>query len=104
VREPGAEWMSVQALQEPGIDTFLHSRGWEKENVRLAMTHIVSRAIYPASELKTVDFVRENSSICEPTGYPVKKITKDKPYGISKQLYSEKDNPEKIRSAKTSIS
>jgi hypothetical protein len=101
VRELGAEWMSVQVLQELGIDTFLRNRGWEEENVQLAMTHIVSRAIYPASELKTVDYIRENSSISELTGYPVKKITKDKLYGISKELYCEKDNLEKYLSKKT---
>ena len=96
VRELGAEWMSLQALQELGVDRFLRLRGWEEENVQLALTQIVSRAVYPASELKTADFIRENSSICELTGYPVKKITKDKLYGISKRLYSEKDGLEKI--------
>ncbi|GHT70151.1 hypothetical protein AGMMS50239_38100 [Bacteroidia bacterium] len=78
VRESGAEWMSLQALQELGVDKFLRMRGWEEENVQLALTHIVSRVVYPASELKTVDFIRENSSICELTGYPVNKITKRK--------------------------
>ncbi|GHT28679.1 transposase [Bacteroidia bacterium] len=102
VRELGAEWMSLQALQELGVDKFLRMRGWEEENVQLALTHIVSRAVYPVSELKTADFIRENSSICELTGYPVKKITKDKLYNISKKLYSEKDGLEKYLSRKTS--
>lgn len=101
VRELGAEWMSMQALQELGIDHFLRSRGREEENVRLAMTHIVSRAVYPASELKTTAYIRENSSICELTGYPVKKITKDKLYDISMKLYSQKDNLEKYLSKTT---
>ncbi|GHV66835.1 transposase [Bacteroidia bacterium] len=101
VRELGAEWMSLQALQELGVDKFLLQRGWEEENVQLALTHIVSRAVYPASELKTADFIRENSSICELTGYPVKKMTKDKLYGISNKLYSEKDGLEQYLSHKT---
>ncbi|GHV62627.1 hypothetical protein FACS1894195_4710 [Bacteroidia bacterium] len=90
-----------QALQELGVDKFLLQRGWEEENVQLALTHIVSRAVYPASELKTADFIRENSSICELTGYPIKKMTKDKLYGISKKLYSEKDGLEQYLSRKT---
>jgi transposase len=101
VRELGAEWMSLQALQALGVDKYLRQRGWEEENVQLALTQIVSRAVYPASELKTADFIRENSSICELTGYPVKKITKDKLYCMSKKLYSEKDGLERYLSRKT---
>ena len=102
VREVGAEWMGLQALQELGVDAFLHRQGWEAEEVQLALSHIVSRAVYPASELKTVDFMRENSSICELSGYPIKKVTKDKLYQISKKLYSEKEELEKHLSKKTS--
>ena len=101
VRELGAEWISLQALQELGIDSFLRDRGWEEENIQLAMSHIVSRAVFPASELTTSNYIKENSSICELTGYPVKQITKDKLYGISKRLYKEKDNLELYLSEKT---
>ena len=101
VRELGAEWAGLQALQELGIDSFLCSRGWEEENIRLAMSHIVTRAVYPASELRTADFIRENSSICELTGYPFRQISKDKLYGISKSLYQEKEGLEIYLSRKT---
>ena len=37
VRELGAEWMSLQALQELGVDNFLRWRGWDEENVQLAL-------------------------------------------------------------------
>ena len=47
---------------------------------KLALSHIVSRAVYPASELKTVYFMRENSSICELTGLIDNMITKYKLY------------------------
>ena len=101
VRESGSEWMSLQALQELGLDDFLRSRSWDDEDIQLALTHIVSRAVYPASELKTTSFIRENSSICELTGYPVKEINKDKLYEISKKLYKEKDGLETYLSNKT---
>jgi hypothetical protein len=61
VRELGSEWMSLQSLRELGIDHFLRTRGWDEENIQLALSHIVSRAVYPASELKTASFLRENS-------------------------------------------
>jgi len=101
VREIGSEWMSLQALQELGIEEFLRSRNWDDENIQLAISHIVSRAVYPASELKTARFIKENSSICEITGYPIKQINKDKLYGISKRLYKEKEGLEKYLSQKT---
>jgi hypothetical protein len=54
----------------------------------------VSRADFPASELKTVSWVKENSAVCGLTGYDVGRVTKDKLYGISKQLYAEKEGLE----------
>jgi transposase len=67
----------------------------------LATTHIISRAIYPASELKTVSFIKENSSICEITGFDKDKVTKDKLYKISHDLYSVKDELENYLSNQT---
>lgn len=58
--------------------------------MRLRATHIVSRTLYPASELKTVSWIKENSAVCELTGYDVGKVTKDKRYQISKKLHEEK--------------
>jgi len=101
VRELGAEWMSLQALYELGIDRFLRTRGWEEENIQLALSHIVSRAVYPASELKTARFIMENTSICELTGYPIEQVSKNKLYKISKQLYQEKELLEVYLSNKT---
>jgi hypothetical protein len=101
VREMGAEWMSLQAVRELGIDRYLTSRGWSQEDVSLALSHIVSRAVYPASELKTVRFMQDNSSICELTGYDIDKLTKDKLYGISRKLFEEKQGLENYLSKKT---
>ena len=101
VREVGAEWMCVQAVRELGIDRYLASRDWSDEDISLALSHIVSRAVYPASELKTVRFMEENSSICELTGYNIDKLTKDKLYGISKKLFEEKSGLENYLSKQT---
>lgn len=101
VREMGAEWMSLQAVRELGIDRYLISRGWSDEDISLALSHIVSRAVYPASELKTVRFMEDNSSICELTGYDIDTLTKDKLYGISRKLLEEKQGLENYLSKKT---
>lgn len=100
-REVGAEWLCKQAFNQLKIGDFLKTSGWDEQKVALATTHIISRAVYPASELKTVSFVKENSAICELTAYDKDKLTKDKLYEISKDLYSVKDQLESYLSRKT---
>lgn len=101
VREVGAEWLSLQAIRQLGIDRYLASKDWNPEDISLALSHIVSRAVYPASELKTVRFMEDNSSICELTGFDIDKLTKDRLYGISQKLYKEKQGLENYLSKKT---
>ncbi|TRX32762.1 hypothetical protein FNW52_16550 [Flavobacterium sp. ZT3R18] len=79
-KELGAEWLGFQALKQIKIDSFLMEQKWSDEKLQLAMTQIISRAVFPASENKTSKWIIENSSICQLTGYPIEKITKDKLY------------------------
>jgi len=101
IREVGAEWLSFQAMNQLQIGKFLQAQGWNDEDIKLAQTHIISRAVYPASELETARWIRENSSVCEITGYDIKKINKDQLYRISKKLYSEQAALEKHLSLRT---
>jgi hypothetical protein len=101
VREVGAEWLCYQAILQLKIDKFLDSKGWDNEKIALAMTHLISRAVFPASEYKTSFWIKENSAVCEITGYTVKKITKDRLYSISHALYAEKDSLEHYLSRRT---
>jgi hypothetical protein len=55
----------------------------------------------PASEFCTSRRIKENSSVCELTGYPVDKITKDQLYRISLKLYEEKSKLERCLSHRT---
>jgi hypothetical protein len=101
VREIGAEWLSYQAISQLRIASFLEQRGWSDPDIRLALTHIISRAVCPASELKTSSWIKENSAVCEITGFDVEKITKDQLYSISTKLYSEKEAMEQYLSFRT---
>lgn len=101
VREVGTEWLCYQAAEQLGINNKLSALGWSEEQVQLALTQIVSRAVYPFSELKTSKIIKENSAICEITGYPIKKITKDKLYQSAKELFKIKDSLEQHLSKKT---
>ncbi|MGH7239590.1 MAG: IS1634 family transposase, partial [Candidatus Saccharimonadales bacterium] len=71
------------------------------EQIQLAATQIISRTVYPASELRTNRWIKENSAICELTGYDVEKITKDKLYESALRLYAVKDALEKHLSKRT---
>ena len=101
VRELGGEWLCLQTVRRLGIDRYLESRGWSEQECALALAHIVCRTVYPASELKTVRYMQENSSICELLGLEADSITKDRLYGISHRLYAEKDGLENHLSRKT---
>jgi len=101
IREAGAEWLCMQALEQLNMSAFLRQEDWKEEQIQLALTHIISRAAYPASELRTSEWIKQNSSVCELTGYPMEKITKDKLYEISKSLYKVKENLEKHLSKRT---
>jgi hypothetical protein len=101
VREIGAEWLSYQALCQLRIAPFLESLGWSEDQVRLAQTHIISRAVFPASELETTRWIRENSAVCEVTGFDIQQLTKDRLYAISKKLYAQKEALEQHLSVRT---
>jgi len=100
-REIGAEWLCKQAFDQLGISSLLKQQKWSEQEMSLAATHIISRAVFPASELKTVSYIKENSAICELTSFDQEKITKDQLYGISHKLYSVKDQLEQYLSRRT---
>lgn len=101
VKEVGAEWICYQALQQLKIEDFLKRLDWKNEMIQLALTQIVSRAVYPYSELRTSKWIKENSAICEITGYKTEKITKDKLYKSALDLFNIKDSLEQHLSKRT---
>jgi len=101
VRDIGAEWIGYHTWNKLRIGTLLQSQGWTEEQIQLAATQVISRAVYPASELRTARWIRENSAICELTGYDMDKVTKDKLYRSALDLYGLKDELEKHLSGRT---
>ena len=100
-REIGAENIAYQTWEKLQLTPLLLSHGFTQEQAMLAATQVVSRAVYPASELKTTRWIKENSAVCELTGYPIDKITKDKLYQSALNLYQVKDTLEKHLSKRT---
>lgn len=100
-REIGAENIAWQTWEKLQLTPVLLSQGFTQEQVMLAATQVVSRAVYPASEWRTTRWIQENSAVCELTGYDIEKITKDKLYGSALHLYKVKDALEKHLSNRT---
>jgi len=100
-REIGTEWLCAQTWNQLQLSELFYSIGWSEEQVQLAMTQVISRAVYPGSELATSKWIRDNSAICDITGYDVNKITKDKLYQCSLDLFQHKSIIEKHLSTTT---
>lgn len=101
VREVGGEHICHQAWEKLQLTPLLLSAGFTQEQATLAATQAISRAVYPASELKTTRWIQENSAVCELTGYEMEKLTKDKLYQSALHLYEVKDRLEKHLSNRT---
>lgn len=100
-REIGTEWICANTWNKLKLTELFEELGWRQEEVQLAMTQIISRAVYPGSELATSKWIKDNSAICDITGYDINKITKDKLYESALHLYKHKDAIEKHLSTKT---
>lgn len=100
-REIGTEWICANTWHQLKLTELFENLGWSEEKVQLAMTQVISRAVYPGSELATSKWIKENSAVCDITGYDVNKITKDKLYQSALDLYQHKATIEKHLSTTT---
>lgn len=65
VRELGAEWLCLQALQQLGFENFLKNEGWSQAKIKAAISLLTTRTVYTPSELKSIRIMEDNSGICE---------------------------------------
>jgi len=102
VRELGSEWLCRQTVDKLSLQTFLNKEClFSDEQAKTAVMHIISRAVYPASEHKTAQWIQANSSVAELCGVEAQKVHRNKLYEISKKLYTVKDKIERHLSTKT---
>ena len=100
-REIGTEWICANIWNQLQLTELFENLGWSEEKIQLAMTQVISRAVYPGSELATSKWINDNSAICDITGYDANKITKDKLYQSALDLYQHKAIIEKHLSTTT---
>jgi transposase len=91
VRELGAEWLCLQAIQELGIASFLASQNMEQETINKALALLVSRAVYPASEHKTSQWMESSSAITELVFKEHKSISHQQLYKVGDELYEQRE-------------
>lgn len=100
-REIGTEWLCANTWNQLKLTGLFEGLHWSEEKIQLAMTQVISRAVYPASELATSKWIKDNSAVCDITGYDRDAITKDKLYQSALDLYKHKEAIEKYLSTKT---
>ena len=83
----GAEHLCVETLKKLRMGEALMREGFSREQTALALTQIAARAVHPASELATAEWIQTRSDICRLTGYDVSRVTKDKLYASSVRLF-----------------
>lgn len=88
VRTIGPEAICRSTLKMLDLRGFLESKGWSRDEIELALMQIISRALYPYSELKTSRYLRENSALAEMFKIKKEKITKDALYGSALRLWN----------------
>jgi hypothetical protein len=101
VRDIGSEWLCRQAVDELEIEAFLKEQGWNDREVKTALLHIISRAVYPASEHKTAQWLNDNSSVAELFDMNPYSINRFHLYRASNMLNKEKEGLEQFLSVRT---
>ena len=64
IREIGSEWIGHHSWDKLQLTQLLLMHGFSEDEAKLAATQVISRAVYPASELKTTLWIKENSAVC----------------------------------------
>jgi hypothetical protein len=93
-REIGSEWLCKQTLDNLGLEKHLRGLGFEEKWINLAMVFITGRAIYPASDKKTEEWLKLNSGLCELYNLDFRKVNRHQLYKVSRMLYDKKDEIE----------
>ena len=91
VREAGAEWLCLQAVEELGIPALLASRDWGQETVNKALALLIGRAVYPASEHKTSQWMEGSSAVTELVFKEHKSLSHQQLYDTGDKLYGERE-------------
>jgi len=87
--EFGTEWTGKQSLEQLSIKQLLIGPcGFSEQTSDLAMMQITSRTVYPGSEHKAAQWIKENSAVSNLYNIPLSKVNRFKLYAASNNLYA----------------
>jgi len=95
-RSLGPELAANDAWDTLSFDDVLKQAGLNKKNIELAKAVILSRLIAPSSELATLKYIKERSSIAEIVSTDLLAVKKDSVYEIADTLLYHKEKIEKL--------
>jgi hypothetical protein len=93
VCEIGAEWMCLQAVRTLKLPEFFAALGWDQKRIDTTLIHIISKAVFPASEHKTAQWIEDNSAIKELFYSSPVTISRHQLYKSGLKLYQCKESP-----------
>ena len=100
-KQIGGEWLCHQAFEELGLGIFLSGGlGFNSNEQSLSMLSLIGRMLYPASELCTEKWLKENSAALELVSPISGSVDRNRLTKASLMLYREKDKIEDYLSKK----
>jgi len=100
-KQIGGEWLCHQAFKELGLGRFLSDElGFNTNEQAVSMLSLIGRMLYPASELCTAKWLKENSAALELVSPESGTTDRNRLTKASLMLYREKDKIEDYLSKK----
>ena len=93
-RSLGPELVAHTTWEKLGIRKFLEQLGWEKKNIVLAEALVVGRLIEPGSDLSTLSWLNERSSLLELFPHDLQAVKKDSLYESTDRIFEIKNKLE----------
>lgn len=100
-RDIGSEWLCRQVLDQLDLAPFLKGLGWSERHIDTAFIHIISKAVYPCSEHKIAQWIRDNSGASELFNRLPDDTNRFDLYRCGRMLYTHKEDIEQHLSVKT---
>lgn len=101
IREIGSEWLCFQAIEQLDLLSFFEQQGWEEKWIKKTLIHLISKAVFPASENKTAQWIKSNSGVTELFSVETGKLNRHHLYEASRRLYKSKTGLESFLAIKT---
>lgn len=91
----GGEHLCKQIMEKLGLEKYLIELKFSQDQIDVSIMSIISRALFTASEHKTVQYLALSSSLKELFGYEDQPISHKRLYSIADLLYAHKEQIER---------